>query len=60
MDADVSITGIATEGDLKITIGTYGEYGSGPYVLAEGSFFQQTSITSLKGIISIVITGNSQ
>ncbi|MEZ0155713.1 MAG: hypothetical protein AB9Q22_12520 [Candidatus Reddybacter sp.] len=55
-DADVAVTGASNGGELSIAINTNSEYGAGPYILASGSFFEQTSITNFKGLVAFNIT----
>jgi len=53
IDADVSIT--SADGDVSVSIGTYGTYGTGPYVVTQSPPSQQTTITSFEGIITFII-----
>lgn len=53
-DADVAIKGVTDKGEFKISIGTNGEYGMGPYLTIEGESYQGTSITDFEGVISII------
>jgi hypothetical protein len=53
-DADVSVSGASSTGDVTITIGTNGEFGMGPYVVSGGGGL--TQITDIDGVIAFVIT----